>query len=334
MPSTITRTVAPSGGDETTLNAAVSWFETNYPDFTSSDIVGEIVIQGDWTSSPDTTGVEISGITTDSTRYLHIKTTGDARHNGIYGGKVTAYALEPGEGVIGIDVTEIKYIRIEGLQIRGTDSGSGGAYGIELVHNTGGAAEQRVYNNILKGNMSGSSLSSHGIHAYSNNNTGSKEIKVWNNIIYNFVRSTADHRGIKVSGDSNSGITFNAYNNTIENCRTGLLQTFGTANSYNNGFSSCTVAKAGTVGGGTGDSSTTPTFVNEAGDDFHLASGDTTWKDTTSDQSSGLFSDDVDYESRSGSWDCGADEYVSTADADYVMTGRYLLTARSDGTTG
>jgi hypothetical protein len=74
--STVTKTVCPSGCDYTTVNAAASYFETNYPNFVTSDIVGEIVIQGDWTSSPDTTAVNISLITTDATRYLSIYTTG------------------------------------------------------------------------------------------------------------------------------------------------------------------------------------------------------------------------------------------------------------------
>lgn len=57
-------------------------------------------------------------------------------------------------------------------------------------------------------------------------------------------------------------------------------------------------------------SSQTFTFVNAASDDFHLASTDTGAKDFgVADPDSGGFSDDIDGQTRSGSWDIGFDEY-------------------------
>lgn len=57
-------------------------------------------------------------------------------------------------------------------------------------------------------------------------------------------------------------------------------------------------------------SATTFTFVNAASDDFHLSSSDAGAKDFgTSNPGSGLFSDDCDGQTRSGSWDIGFDEY-------------------------
>lgn len=57
-------------------------------------------------------------------------------------------------------------------------------------------------------------------------------------------------------------------------------------------------------------SAQTFTFVNAASDDFHLASSDAGAKDFgTSDPGSGLFSNDCDGQTRSGSWDIGFDEY-------------------------
>jgi hypothetical protein len=332
MPTTVTRTVAPSGGDETTLNAAVSWFESNYPNFVTSDIVGEIVIQGDWTSATDTTAVGISSITTDATRYLSIYTTGDARHNGIYGNKATAYKHEITNDV-GILVDEIKYIRIDGLQMKSISTVSVGTdYCIQATYNTSGAADARISNNICIGVYSGSQSWGGAVFVYSANNTGSKGINIWNNIFYDFINGANANHVIRSHGTASSGSVLNAYNNTFQNSETGLYRTFGTVNSYNNGFSSVTTTYSGTVGGKTGDNTTTPSFVNEGGDDFHLQSGDTTWKDQTSDQSSGLFTDDIDGETRTGSWDVGADEYV--ASTGYTMLGRYLLEARSDGTIG
>ena len=63
-------------------------------------------------------------------------------------------------------------------------------------------------------------------------------------------------------------------------------------------------------------------FVDEANDDFHLASGDTSAKDAGTDLSADgqlAFSDDIDGATRSGSWDIGADEAAAAAD---VYSGR------------
>lgn len=59
-----------------------------------------------------------------------------------------------------------------------------------------------------------------------------------------------------------------------------------------------------------------PTYVDSANDDFHLALGDTTAKDQGTDLSGDgvfAFDDDIDGETRSGTWDIGFDEYVVTA---------------------
>lgn len=58
----------------------------------------------------------------------------------------------------------------------------------------------------------------------------------------------------------------------------------------------------------------TPTYVDSANDDFHLASGDTVAKDNGTDLSADAnyaFDDDIDSDTRSGSWDIGFDEFVS-----------------------
>jgi len=52
-----------------------------------------------------------------------------------------------------------------------------------------------------------------------------------------------------------------------------------------------------------------PTFVNEAGDDFHLDSTDTAARGSGKNLS-GIFTTDIDGDTRSA-WDIGADEYVS-----------------------
>ena len=86
----------------------------------------------------------------------------------------------------------------------------------------------------------------------------------------------------------------------------------GTGTLFKNcGLSACTTGFAGTSTQTT-CSTTTPTFVDGANDNFHLASGDTTWKDAGTDLS-GNFTDDIDAETRSGTWDIGMDEVVAAA---------------------
>lgn len=67
-----------------------------------------------------------------------------------------------------------------------------------------------------------------------------------------------------------------------------------------------------TAGGTSARINQTFTFVDAASDDFHLASTDAGAKDFgLSDPGSGLYTDDIDGQTRTGSWDIGADEYVA-----------------------
>ena len=136
-----------------------------------------------------------------------------------------------------------------------------------------------------------------------------------------------DTRILRAAG----GNTVTVYNCTFQNNYLGVMQAAGTVLLKNCLFSGNTGDTEGTIstssdynatskanfGAGyttnTNDRvSQTFTFVNEAGDDFHLASGDAGAKDFgVSDPGSGLYSDDIDGVARSGSWDIGADEYVA-----------------------
>jgi hypothetical protein len=64
-------------------------------------------------------------------------------------------------------------------------------------------------------------------------------------------------------------------------------------------------------------SSSSPTFVDAANDNYHLASGDTVWKDADTNSGSWHstcgYDDDIDKQARTGAWDIGADEYVSAS---------------------
>jgi len=61
------------------------------------------------------------------------------------------------------------------------------------------------------------------------------------------------------------------------------------------------------------------TFENEESDDFHLGATDTLAKDNGVSLS-GIFTDDIDGDTRSGAWDIGADEYVAEEEALTIST--------------
>lgn len=68
------------------------------------------------------------------------------------------------------------------------------------------------------------------------------------------------------------------------------------------------------AGGTNARTNQTFTFVNTASRDFHLQSSDAGAKDHgLTDPGSGLFSDDIDGQTRSGTWDIGADEVLSSS---------------------
>jgi hypothetical protein len=90
----------------------------------------------------------------------------------------------------------------------------------------------------------------------------------------------------------------------------GVFVSTGTSGHSNN-------ASDDTSAGGTNArTNQTFSFVDAANDDFHLLSTDTGAKDHgLTDPGSGLFSDDIDGQARSGTWDIGADEFVAATSA-------------------
>ena len=87
MATQLKKTVKPSGGDYTSLEACLNDNEQN---LVTADKYFDVEISGEW-SSADTTAVTIHNYTTDSTRYINIYATGDAKHSGKVG---TGYTLK------------------------------------------------------------------------------------------------------------------------------------------------------------------------------------------------------------------------------------------------
>ena len=266
-------------------------------------------IDGAWIN-PDTLAVTIDGWTTTSTNYIRIYTTPAARHNGTWGNgyRKTAY----------ISISE-EYVRVDGLSIR--QSADSTAY---FIANSTGIGEIHISNSF--GQMANLTTSVDTFSVYSG---GNLTVKLWNNIgINDSTSTTADAFRIY-----DADITVYAYNNTgIANYGAGFRRENGTVYLINDiGISSNSAAFTGIFSsvsysasddataddwGGTGNKiNQSFSFADSANRDFHLLPSDTAAKDAGTDLLADpnlAFTTDIDGQTRSGSWDIGADEFINT----------------------
>ena len=188
---------------------------------------------------------------------------------------------------------------------------------------------------IIKGNGAGSMGDYYGVELNSNL---SGDLYVWNNIIYDFnVTNSSSGGGILIN---DSGYNSYIYNNTIFNCKVGIEQISGTAVVKNNVTQLCQDGYAGTFGAASTNNVSDIVSdalglnpltgrvyfaeENDAGNlDFHLNPFDTLAKDNGIDLSSDpnwQFSEDLDKQTRTGSWDIGADEVEDAPTATLTCT--------------
>lgn len=316
MATRLYKTVKPSGGDYTSLEACL---HANEQDLVSNDKYFDVEIDGDWSGGADTTAVTIHNYTTDSTHYVNIYTTSTARHDGKW--NTGKYRLITTASSNTLTIAS-NYVTINGLQIQ-LNVDVNNYHAIYFA----GYDNILICNNIVRGNAY--NRYKYGIR---NDNNGSAN-KIYNNIIYDFDNSThSTAYGCYLS--AGFGQRIKLYNNSIIDCAIGVFDANADRVTAKNNLIKCIDAFTGTLTdddtyndynaisennsgevaiGSHGRYNQTFTFVNEASDDFHLASTDAGAKDYgLSDPGSGLFSTDIDGQTRSGSWDIGADEYVAS----------------------
>ena len=120
-------------------------------------------------------------------------------------------------------------------------------------------------------------------------------------ICYNVTAIDNAERGFAESGGTLTCINCLADNNATEDFDSGVI-----SGNYN-------ASGDGTAPGANSRINQTFTFVASGSDDFHLASNDAGALDFGTDLSadgSFAFDDDIDFETRSGSWDIGFDEFI------------------------
>jgi len=268
-------------------------------------------IEGAWTSA-DTTAVTIDGWTTSATNYIKIYTTGDARHAGVWDDTKYRLSISSNSGTLVINSSNVK---IEGLQIEISTGAYDNRIGIFLGNN---ATYAEISKNIIK-NGNTSTTGRRGISVI-----GIGPFYVWDNIIYEslsiavyvdtasgkfyFYNNTVINSNMCIRSEGGTDIV--AKNNITQSCTDGYVGIFDSSSDYN---ISDIVADAP---GANSLNSTTVSFVSttSGSEDLHLSPSDTSAKDAGTDliaDANLAFTTDIDGDTRSGSWDIGADEYVA-----------------------
>lgn len=216
----IKKTIKPSGGDYTSLEACMHANEQN---LVTGGNYFLAEIDGDWSGGADTTAVSINGWTTAAANYISIYTTATARHDGKWNTNKYILDVFAGDAIYNRE----KYVYITGLQIEfgSSDNGTSG------INNDagGGTYDQFASHNIIRGVIFVLNSTNYGILG-----SGSGNHYYWNNIIYDVTRSgQANMYGIY------SGQNCWHYNNTIYNCSRGIRQHTRPAYAKNNLVNDC-----------------------------------------------------------------------------------------------
>lgn len=333
--------IAPSGGDYTSLSAWEAGEQA--AGFTGVDnVVAEI--QGDWSGGKDTTAVLISGWTGNTTAHRFIIRCDAANYfDGAW--DESKYVLRVSGTCLR---TDEDWVEVKGLQIDGVGSAAvvrpqvgvastdtvwfddcvirQRAATTAAVLSTTSSTVQAVFRNSLIIHLRTSSGA-----VYSD---GSGGVCRWK-----FYNCTLVHKG--GTGASGVAFAFEAGNNNqaaiVRNCAIvgcASITTGGTGLSTTCNYN--ITDHPSTATGGANDQTGvdfSSTFTDPSNDDYTLQASDAVLKDQGEDLSgvdSG-FSDDVHGQTRSGSWDVGFDEVVTsgvTGDASLTTGG---ATTSSDG---
>lgn len=290
-----------------------AWESARQRDLVALDEIETARIEGPWTVA-DPTPVSISGWTTDATRYIKIYTTADARHGGKWDD--TKYRISSGSWGAKVIENNQNYTRIEGVQV--LHSGGGGAsIGIYSV----GFAGVVVKDSIARKT---STIVGEGIKVIGTSTAASGVI---NSVAYG-----GWDFGINVATSGGYGYAYNTtsygnnygyngfYIQNLKNCigASNTIADFARQSSYAVNTTTCassdTTAIAFTDAGSRAGQ--TFGFVDPANGNFHLSSVDASVKNMGTDLSADImlaFTTDIDGETRSGSWDIGADEYGASS---------------------
>ena len=310
MATEVTHIIDPdagSGYDYLSLNA---WEAAQNRDLVTVDQIAIASCRAS-AGSADTTAVTISGWTTSATNYIKIYTTAEARHSGVWDD--SKYRLSINSSSAPLSNSQ-EYTVIDGLQFKNIGTGAsvtlntsstlsnsilvkdneGSAYNLNLYAPSGII---NLYNLIVLGNSVDGIVTRYYGSTVSTNLYSSTIIGHTNGI--NGYRTAITAKNC-YSGDNST----NDYTGTVNKTTSASSDATGSAGLQNIAYN-------------------TSNFINvtATSENLHLVSG-SSLKDVgidTSGESVPLnFTTDIDGETRSGSWDIGADEYVAAGDDETV----------------
>lgn len=285
----------------------------------------DLVAAGDiarWTcySMEDTAAVVIDGWTTGVSNYIEIRGADSDRtasNTGIWSTERYRLVIDN----LGYTNALIRcyedYVHFYNLQFLNSSSAEQGKSALMFD----GFVYSKIGGNIFKAGTQ--TLKGYGIYI----NAYHSGVALYNNIFLGY------NIGVVLAGADNV-LTEKSYNSTFVSCATGLSSIAGSLKSIkNNLFTGCTTCTNGFTGSAAVDYNVTDgaalgytvqshdhvshtfSFVNAGAGNYHLTSNDTgAIGFGVVDPGSGLFSDDIDGQTRpvSGTWDVGMDQYVAT----------------------
>lgn len=214
------------------------------------------------------------------------------------------------------------YFWIDGIQLKVLGNDSGWPVMIEINSLSPYDNKIKISNNILQADYSG--MVTYGGNAVSTSWGNQNVLNIWNNIIYDSVKST-HFGGLYITGGKNY-----VYNNTFANLNGGIYVGAGSAivknnivqnadDGYSGGFASgsdynISNVSGDTTGGAHDKDNTTVTFISSTDKNYHLSLNDSGAKNqgiklaSYSDDSNLNFTTDIDGNSRTGDWSIGADD--------------------------
>lgn len=302
MATTTVKIVDTDGGAGHDYDSIALWEAGQAKNCVTADVI-EVAKCRCTSGSADTSNCTISGSwNTDNTRYIKIWTDPSElyRHDGKW--NTAKYRMEPAANNV-INSTAVDVcIRLIGLQVKAPASKNG-------INCYSTSKTSYIEQCIITGATSSSGLA-----------TPAGTWKIGNTIVYGM----SGAYGMELKG------TVYVYNCTAVGCYYGFYRNGATATIKNCIAVDCTDGYNGTFGTSAtnlsdinGDAPSEvaygdPTFADLANKDFHLGASDTKATALGSDLSGDAsypISVDIDGETRTGTWDIGADQHTATAAA-------------------
>lgn len=311
---------SPGGaGAYTTAQNAMTDIAADYPSFVASDVVVTVNCRG---VAADTSELDITGITTDATRYIQFISDASSRHSGVW--STSDYRIANGGYEAAVRIRN-NFARVEFIQIEQNKTGAGGgtpASGIAI--DISGATSGFVYigNNIFRYTGDYTNQDAVAVRDTFNETSGVTKVFV-NNLAY-------DWKGGFYLRTQPTGQSF-GYNNTCYSNQSGsACFTYrpygagGTMDVINNiangtltGYDTDTGSSTLTTNNNISEDTTSPNvayrslpviFVNEGADNFDLDVSDTSAQGEGVDLSAATqgFSIDIREATRGATWDIGA----------------------------